>query len=483
MAYKHGVYTSEQATSLVPMTQTDSGLIVAFGTAPVHLASTPAAVNTPVLCYTYKEAVAAFGYSDDFEDYTLCEVMKNHFALFNMAPIVLVNVLDKDKHKQAQAKTQVTISEGVATVTDPVLIDTLSVSLTADGENLTPDTDYTAAFNDDGNLIVTPIDGGAIADNVTSLYLGYTKLNPAAVNSSDIIGGVNTTTLKTEGLELIEEVFPRFGLVPGIIIAPKWSHDTGVAAVMKAKEHNICGHFNAISICDAPTDTVKSYTQVSEWKNLNNFAEKDCLLCWPMVKLAGTKYHMSTQLASIMNYTDSQHDDIPYYSPSNKSLQADGACLKDGTEVFLTSAQAAYLNGQGIITALNFIGGWKTWGNRTTAYPSNTDVKDNMIVNRRMFNWVGNTLVTTFWSKIDDPANKRLIGTIVDSANIWLNGLTAKGALLGGRVEFREDENTTTDLMDGILRFHVYMTPPAPARQIEFIQEYDPAYISTLFAA
>lgn len=98
-----------------------------------------------------------------------------------------------------------------------------------------------------------------------------------------------------------------------------------------------------------------------------------------------------------------------------------------------------------------------------------------------MFNWVGNTLITTFWSKIDDPANKRLIHSIVDSANIWLNGLTAKGALLGGRVEFREADNTVTDLMAGILYFHVFMTPPAAAREIEFVQEYDPDYISTLF--
>ena len=106
MAYKHGIYTSEQATSLVPMTETDSGLIVCFGTAPIHLASTPAAVNTPLLCYTYKEAVAALGYSDDYEHYTLCEMMKVHFALFNMAPIVFVNVLDKDKHKkEVTAKT------------------------------------------------------------------------------------------------------------------------------------------------------------------------------------------------------------------------------------------------------------------------------------------------------------------------------------------------------------------------------------------
>ena len=54
---------------------------------------------------------------------------------------------------------------------------------------------------------------------------------------------------------------------------------------------------------------------------------------------------------------------------------------------------------------------------------------------------------------------------------------------MGGRVEFRSDENTITDLMDGKIKFHVYMTPPSPAREIEFVQEYDPEYIATLFAA
>ena len=481
MAYKHGVYTSEQATSLVPMTQTDSGLIVAVGTAPVHLATAPVESNTPVLCYTYSEAVAALGYSDDFEKYTLCEAMKVHFVLFNMAPIVLINVLDKQKHVSQQKKT-VTIENGVATITDPVLLDTLTAALTEQGEALTKDKDYTAAFDDDGNVVVTPVSGGKISTGATSLYLSYTMLAPEDIEADDIIGGVNTSTGKAEGLELIDEVYPRFGIVPGIIIAPKWSTDSSVAAVMKAKEHNICGHFNAISLSDIPTSEVKTYTQASEWKNKNNYVDKDGFLGWPLLKLGTSKYHLMTQVASLMNYVDSQNDDIPYYSPSNKSLQADGACLADGTEVFLNNAQAAYLNGQGIITAINFIGGWKAWGNRSTAYPSNTDVKDTFITNRRMFNWVGNTLITTFWSKIDDPTNKRLIETIVDSANIWLNGLTAKGALLGGRVEYREDENTTTDAMDGKLRFHVYITPPAPARDIEFIQEYDPSYISTLFA-
>ena len=149
----------------------------------------------------------------------------------------------------------------------------------------------------------------------------------------------------------------------------------------------------------------------------------------------------------------------------------------------MSNVNAGILNGYGIVTAINGTGGWTTWGNRTTVYPANTDVKDSFIPLRRMFNWVGNTLITTFWSKIDDPTNRRLIDSIVNSANVWLNSLTAQGALLGGRVEFLEEDNSITDLMDGKIRFHVYMTPPSPAREITFVQEYDPAYISTLFAA
>lgn len=69
----------------------------------------------------------------------------------------------------------------------------------------------------------------------------------------------------------------------------------------------------------------------------------------------------------------------------------------------------------------------------------------------------------------------------MDSVNIWLNGLAARQYILGGRVEFLEDENPTTSLLDGIITFHLYVTPPAPAREINFILEYDVNYLSTLF--
>ena len=83
---------------------------------------------------------------------------------------------------------------------------------------------------------------------------------------------------------------------------------------------------------------------------------------------------------------------------------------------------------------------------------------------------------------MDNAINKRLIQTIVDSENIRLNGLTARGVILGGRVEFLEDENPTTSLLDGIITFHTYLTPPLPAREIENTIEYDPDYFQTLFS-
>jgi phage tail sheath protein FI len=362
------------------------------------------------------------------------------------------------------------------------MLDSLNVKLDAAGQALEKGADYVAAFDDGGYVVITRTNAGKIPINQDSLQVGYNKLDPSLVDSDDIIGGVDINTGAYEGLELVNQVFPLFRLVPGQVLAPGWSHDPAVAAVMVAKASNINGHFKCMALTDIPTDVANNYTEVAKWKNDNNFTAARQVDCWPKVKLGNEIFYLSTQLAGVVCRTDGENEDIHYVSPSNKSLQANGAVLEDGTEVALGPDQAAYLNSQGVITALNFIGGWKAWGNLTGVYPTVTDPKDAFFPIRRMFDWIGNTLVQTFWQKVDFPVNRRLIETIIDSANIWLNGLSARQFILGGRVEFLQEENPTTDLMDGIIKFHVYITPPGPAREIDFILEYDPKYLETLFA-
>lgn len=486
MAFNHGVRGGEVPTSVLSPQEASAGLPVVFGTAPIHLAESLDNVNKPVLVYNYNEAVKALGYSDDWEKYSLCEFIFSQFQLFNVGPAVLVNVLDPADHKTAVANGSVTLTNRVGTIDkDGVLLNTLVVKATAEGAELVKGTDYSASFNDAGKVTITALTGGAIGAGQTTLVVSYDHLDPAKVLNTDIVGGVDVSTGKSTGLELVNQVFPMFRLVPGQILAPGYSQDPVVAAVMKAKSYLINGVFKAISLADLDSSAsgAKLYTEAPAWKNDNNYTDPQQMVFWPKVKLEDKVFHLSTQAAGINCKTDAENGDIPYVSPSNKSLQANGVVTEEGAEVSLGIDQANYLNSQGIVTALNFVGGYKLWGNQTGAYPAITDVKDAFSAVRRLFNWVNNTLILTYWQNVDNPTNRRLIDTTVDSVNIWLNGLTAQGALLGGRVEFLPEENPVTDLLAGIIRFHVYLGVPTPAQEIDFTLEYDVNYLKTLFAA
>lgn len=83
----------------------------------------------------------------------------------------------------------------------------------------------------------------------------------------------------------------------------------------------------------------------------------------------------------------------------------------------------------------------------------------------------------TYFQRVDDPANYRLIESIVDSENIRGNSYVARGFCAAARVEFIKDENPITDILNGKIQFHVYLAPYTPAEDIEFLLEFDPTAI------
>ena len=70
-----------------------------------------------------------------------------------------------------------------------------------------------------------------------------------------------------------------------------------------------------------------------------------------------------------------------------------------------------------------------------------------------------------------------LIQTITDTLNSWFDGLRNSGAIAGGRVEFREASNPTTDLLANRITFDVFVTPTPTAAEINFPVTYDPSYL------
>lgn len=471
---KHGVYVSQQETSVSTPLVAQSGIPFVVGTAPVQTAENPSAAGTPVLCTSWDDAVGKLGYSDNWKAYTLCEFMYSHFKLFECQPVIFCNVLDLSKAKDTVPAADMDVEDHkVVLPAGAIKGDTLVVKPAGGtGTAYVDGTDYGAYY--DGESLVIEMMPSSAAYNAEQVNVAYNKVAPDKVTSADIAAG----------FEAVELCLTKLGVVPDLLCAPGYSHEASIAALMATKAGGINGMFKAKALIDIDTGTsgAHTYADVLTKKTAANVIDVDQIACWPMIRLSDKVFHLSTQLAGVMAQVDTDNGGVPYESPSNKGLQMDGLCLEDGSEVTLTLAQANTLNANGVVTAINFTGGWTAWGNYTACYPGNTDVKDYFIPVSRMFGWVGNTVIRTFWSKLGKPMTRLLIDNVVDTCNIWLNGLVGAKYLLGGRVEFRAEENPVTDLMAGIVKMHIYITPPSPAQEIDFTLEYDVSYIKAAFA-
>lgn len=475
MAYKHGVYNTEIDTSLTAPIEGSAGLQIVFGVAPIHLSADPMkAVNTPMLCYSFKECREAVGYSDDFKRFSLCQAIDASFRVYNVAPIVLVNVLDPNNaaHVTDHDAEDYPVEDGMVIYDkEYIMLPTLEVK---SGETvLSENVDYTAVHDDDGNVIITLISDEA--KKAVTLSVSGRSINPDGVTAADIVGGVDVLTGKETGLEVIRHIYPKLGMTPGLLLAPGWSHYPVVAAAMQAKTMGINGTFECCAYLDIPADDTGAvvYTDVKRAKEKLGVVSDHSAAFWPMAAVGEKIYHMSAVAAALTAYTDAENGDVPYESPSNKSMPITATVLADGTEVILDQQQANdMLNANGIITAIN-LDGFRLWGNNTAAYPAVTDPKDRWLAVRRFMCWDGNNFIRTYIQKVDKPGNKRLIRSIADSQNIIGNGYVARGYCAGYKVEFREDENPLTNLLNGHLTVHTYLAPYIPTEVIENIREYD----------
>ena len=355
------------------------------------------------------------------------------------------------------------VRERLADVADEVATDTMgSVRAVLEGRDAGAPSLMLAAHMDEIGLMVTYIsDEGFLS--VASL------------------GGVDAATGAETGLEVVRQVYPKLGMPPGILPAPRFSTNATVSAALQAKTKEINGVFKCVCIADVDSgaDGARKYADVKEQKERQALTDPNAYGVWGYGKVGDVMYSGSALASALTAHTDAASDDIPS-NPSNKTIAISAMCLADGTEVLLDQDQANVVNSYGVATWLN-MNGFRLWGNRTCAYPGNTDPKDSFFSCRRYMSWRANSFILTYFQKVDSPLNKRLIEAIVDSENVRGNGYVAMGVAARDEIVYNEDENPVTDLMNGKITFHQYMTPYTPAEDIEDIIEFDPdALVSAL---
>lgn len=482
--YKHGAY-GEFAESIGEIARKSSTIAVYVGAAPVNLVRGYARyVNAPVKLNSFGAVKKYFGYSENWGAFDLCEPFQLHFnnSAGGVGPIVAINVLDPDIHKQAE-KTTVDLAfvNGRAVInSDTIILDTLTL------EGMTENTDYIVDYDYTKNQVII----NAVAAKVTkTVEAEYSEVDPSLIAADDIIGGVSAGGVYS-GLGCMELVYQELNLIPNLILCPAWSDHPAVYEAMIVAGTKINGHWDAFPYADIPlmdgTKAVDTIDAAIEWKKNNGYSNERTKVFWPKGKdTIGHIYHASVLAAWRTMLVDESHDGVPMETPSNKSLPVISQYFRENSKNRGFDQQRANeLNAVGITTLVFFGGTWVLWGPHTAAYTygaitDNRNIFDNSI---RMMMYVSNSFQAEHALTIDKPMTRAMKDTVLNREQEKMDALAAMGAFIGEPiVSFDEADNSTADLVEGDFTWSFKGTPTPPFKSGTLKVAYTTSGFDTYF--
>lgn len=453
--YLHGVETIELKKGPVPVSVVKSAVIGLVGIAP------KGTKNSLILVQNAQDA-AQFG--SELPGFTIPQALA---AIFKQGAgtVLVVNVFDNTTDVVEVSAETKTISNGAAKLTYAPIKD-LVVTNSAGTTTFVLDTDYTV--DDFGNLTVLNFTSIPEASTIKATYK---RLDPSLVTSADIIGTISDTDVYT-GLQLWDKSFSTFGFNPRILIAPGYSSTNTISAELIVKADKYRAH----ALIDAPAGTTVANAIAGRGPaGAINFytSNKRAILCYPMLKAFDTATDANQDrpysqfLAGVIAATD--NSDGYWVSPSNKEIKG-----VVGVERTITWAindantNANLLNEKGIVTvAAGYGTGFRTWGNRSAAFPTST-APSNFIAVQRTADILHESLELAMLQFIDSPINNAVIDAIKETVNAFIRTLIGRGALVDGSCTYDPAKNPPTELAAGHLTFDLNFMPPTPAERITF---------------
>lgn len=465
-AYLHGAYGQTQAAGNRVAAKCQN-VMVLVGTAPVHTVFGGADnVNVPILVHDIAEARRYFGYSESWENYTLCEAM--HMFLENKAvgPLVLINVLDPEKHKGEAGTVSLKPSNGIITIAaaENIVLDSVKVG------DLALNTDYVMSYNyQKKNIIIKEVLPGGLGD--AAIEITYNTVDASEITENDVIGSTDGNGLNT-GLYAVKNVYQLTGFIPSFLLAPGFSSIPAVHAAMFTNSQKINSHWDAWMFVDLPIvdsdGTAITLDNAHTWRKANGYTKENETVCFPMVKgTDGKLYHMSVVRAANFAELLLNNGGIPYHTASNTAAPVIGN-LWLGEESKGRVYDDEMINKklcQNGITSAAYIGGrWAIWGAHAADY--DTENKDEINVSettRMMLYYISNDFQHRRHYDVDKPLSANDVASIVADEQARLDALVKTGALTHGIASLNADEIARSDMLNGdyVFTFNVTTTPLA----------------------
>ena len=465
--FLHGVETIEIDKGPRPIRVVKTAVVGLVGTAPIwEVDPADRKINEPVLILNERDGAKYFGTMRP--GYTIPYALD---AIFDHGAgiVIAVNVFDPNVHKTSVSNVSKTFGTDDKIQLDHIgIVEGSEVVKSVDGlTTYQRNTDYTIDYK---TGVITRLSTGAIPAGAT-VKIDYAYADPSKVQPSDIIG-TTTTDGKRTGMKALLDSFNLFGFDPKILIAPGYSTLNSVSSEMISLAHRL----RAIALIDAPAGATVQQVIAGRGPNgtINfNTSSERAVLCYPHLKVYDIATNterlepFSQRLAGVICKTDIEKG--YWWSPSNQELMG-----IIGTERPITArindpnTEANLLNENGIVTVFNSFGtGFRVWGNRSAAWPTNTHPK-NFINVRRVADVIHESIEYAMLQFIDQPINDALIDAIVESVNAFLRTLVMRGAIIDGKCTFNKEKNPPTEIANGHLTFDIEFMPPPPAERITF---------------
>lgn len=486
--YKHGAYGVIQAVGS-RVADESQGAIVYVGTAPVHNVEGGANnVNKPIVVNNIAEARKYFGYSDEWDKYTLCEAMHVHLENKGVGPLVFINVLNPATHRASEAGTVSKTPEN-GRVTIPAAQDIILDSVVVKSGNTAKikGTDYAIAYNIEKKTItISELTAGALG--TSALTITYNTVDATAVTTADVIGASDGLGLNT-GIFAIKNVYQLTGYIPAYLAAPGFSSITAVHAAMYQNSVKVNGHWDVYMFVDLPImngETPLTLDTARTYKNGNGYTKENETVFFPLAQgTDGKIYHLSVLAAANFQELLLAQDGIPYKTASNTDCSLIENLYLGASNtgrIYDDSVINEKLNKNGIASAAYVGGRWAIWGCHSADYDQENGDQINVAeTNRMMLYYISNDFQHRRTPDVDKPMTANDLQTIIAEEQTRVDALLNIGALTRGVVTLNADAQARSDIMNGDYSFLFDITTTPLAKSLTAIVNWTDEGFVTYF--
>lgn len=486
--YKHGAYGVIQAVGS-RVADESQGAIVYVGTAPVHNVEGGANnVNKPIVVNNIAEARKYFGYSDEWDKYTLCEAMHVHLENKGVGPLVFINVLNPATHRASDAGTvSKTPENGRVTIpaAQDIILDTVVVK--SGNTAKVKGTDYAIAYNIEKKTItITELTAGALG--TSALTITYNTVDATAVTTADVIGASDGLGLNT-GIFAIKNVYQLTGYIPAYLAAPGFSSVPAVHAAMYQNSVKVNGHWDVYMFVDLPIvngGTPLTLDTANTYKNGNGYTKENETVFFPLAQgTDGKIYHLSVLAAANFQELLLAQDGIPYKTASNTDcslIENLYLGVSNTGRIYDDSIINEKLNKNGIASAAYVGGRWAIWGCHSADYDQENGDQINVAeTNRMMLYYISNDFQHRRTPDVDKPMTANDLQTIIAEEQTRVDALLNIGALTRGVVTLNADAQARSDIMNGDYSFLFDITTTPLAKSLTAIVNWTDEGFVTYF--